>query len=124
MKRKTHRGRQISVLLRGAGILAAIAILSTTIAPVPVAATEFGDAARGATVAERWCTNCHLAVETQTKAPKDAVPSFNAIAERESTSKQELDGILSAPHGPMPTHVLSRQERADVIAYILSLKTR
>ncbi len=103
--------------------MAAIAVLFASVTMGQVAAAEFGDAARGATVAERWCTNCHLAVKTQTKAPKDAVPSFNAIAARESTSKEELDGILSAPHGPMPVDVLSRQDRADVIAYILSLKT-
>lgn len=87
-----------------------------------VAAAEFGDSERGSRVAARWCANCHVVSPDANVAPKDAIPTFAAIAARPATDNASLNSVLSAPHGPMPTDVLSRQERADVIAYILSFK--
>jgi mono/diheme cytochrome c family protein len=52
----------------------------------------------------------------------DAAPPFVSLAERADITEESLQTILGAPHGPMPTDVLTRQDRADVIAYILSLK--
>ena len=124
MKRHPQARNQVSTAGRGVRIAAFIALSCASAAIGNAAGTQFGDAARGAAVAERWCVNCHVVSKTQTSAPKDAVPSFIAIADREALSKSELDRILSAPHGPMPTDALSRQDRADVIAYILSLNTQ
>ncbi len=124
MKRHPQARNEVSTANRGALIAALIALSCASAAIGHAAGKEFGDATRGTAVAERWCVNCHVVSDTQTSAPKDAVPSFAAIADREALSESELDRILSAPHGPMPTDALSRQDRADVIAYILSLSTR
>lgn len=96
--------------------------LAAAVAGSVAFAAEFGDKDRGSIIAARWCTNCHVVSPDAEQAPKDAVPTFIAIASRPTTNGASLNTTLTAPHGPMPTDVLSRQERADVIAYILSFK--
>ena len=105
-----------------AGLLTTSLFLAATLAAGVVFAAEFGDRDRGSRVAARWCANCHVVSPDADRAPKDAIPTFIAIAARPSTNDTNLNTVLTAPHGPMPTDVLSRQDRADVIAYILSFK--
>jgi hypothetical protein len=53
----------------------------------------------------------------------DVSPSFWSIARMPSTTAMSLQAFLSTPHHRMPDYSLSRQEIADISAYILSLKT-
>jgi len=78
--------------------------------------------AAGHSIAEHWCSSCHLVDLRQRKAPNDAIPSFVAVAQMKSTTRLSLAAFLSTSHEPMPNFVLSRQEIADVSAYILSLR--
>ena len=50
-------------------------------------------------------------------------PPFKAIAESKGMSAMALNVALLTPHHAMPNIMLDPQERADVIAYILSLKS-
>lgn len=111
--------------MRLRGILTATAIVAAATSAAwsgHATAAEYGDAGRGAEVAKRLCVNCHALPESTQKAAEDAAPPFTALAERDDLSEKSLQTTLSAPHGPMPSATLSRQERADVIAYLLSLK--
>jgi hypothetical protein len=49
-------------------------------------------------------------------------PDFFAIAGMTSTTGFSLTVWLRNPHPTMPSLILSRQEAADVVAYILSLR--
>jgi mono/diheme cytochrome c family protein len=80
-----------------------------------------GDAERGRQLAERWCASCHLVGPGQREASAD-VPTFSAIAGREDLPESLLAAFLTTPHPPMPNMALSRQEIADVLAYIRSLR--
>ena len=76
----------------------------------------------GHRLAARWCSGCHQ-IEAVARGPVlDTPPSFPAIARMSSTTRMSLTAFLSTPHAPMPDYSLSRQEIADVSAYILSLK--
>lgn len=102
-------------------------VLSLTLAAVtaisgPLSAAEFGDARRGSETAATLCSNCHALPDGDQASVTDAAPSFTELATRPDITRDQLMTVLGAPEGPMPAHVLSRQDRADVIAYILSLK--
>lgn len=80
-----------------------------------------GDAMNGQRLAETWCVSCHEI------RPKEGVallgpPNFQAISDLPSTNALSLNVFLQSPHGNMPDIHLSRSERDDLIAYILSLK--
>lgn len=84
-------------------------------------AATIGDAMHGKELAQRWCASCHLVSPEQTSATTEA-PPFATIAERPAEENAKLDLWLQDPHPPMPQLNLSRTERADLIAYIESLK--
>jgi mono/diheme cytochrome c family protein len=103
-------------------IPAAIIAMAAAAWSGPAVAAEYGDAKRGAETAERLCVNCHALPGGPQASAEDAAPPFETIAQRDDITEESLQTTLSAEHGPMPTDTLSRQERADVIAYLLSLK--
>ncbi|HUO55007.1 MAG TPA: c-type cytochrome [Rhodoblastus sp.] len=76
------------------------------------------DAAHGGEIAKRWCAACHLVAANQKEASAD-VPSFFDIAARKT--KGDLTAFLTDPHPKMPDMSLTRQEIADLTAYIESL---
>ena len=80
-----------------------------------------GNPERGRQLAERWCASCHVVGPGQREASAD-VPTFASIARREDLSESFLVAFLTTPHPPMPNMNLSRQEIADVLAYIRSLR--
>jgi len=78
------------------------------------------DVTRGKTIAERWCSSCHLVAPDQTRAVAD-VPSFAAVA-RARLPADRLKAFLSDPHPKMPDMSLTRSEIDDIVAYIQSLE--
>jgi len=87
---------------------------------VPAGAVDPGDPQAGEQIARTWCASCHTVAEDQAVASPD-VPTFASLAKRPDVSPDGLATFLVAPHPPMPDMNLSREEIADVVAYILSL---
>ena len=81
-----------------------------------------GDARHGATIAQRWCAECHVVSGEQSSAFADA-PSFGDIARRRP-DRREIANFLANPHPPMPDMHLSRGEIDDIVTYIRSLDPR
>jgi cytochrome c len=102
--------------LVAAGLLAVIAI------PAPAVAQD-GDAARGETLARQVCIACHAVSKTD-KSSNPLAPPFVTIASVRGASAMALNVALLSPHRAMPNIMLEPRERADVIAYILTLKTQ
>ena len=98
----------------------AAAVLAPLAVTTPALALD--DPAAGKAIAMRWCASCHLVESGQATAPAAGVPSFAAIAARPDQSAERIAGAIVAPHPPMPDLQLSRQQIADLAAYILSLK--
>ena len=82
-----------------------------------------GDAQRGHAFAVEECSQCHRVARA---APPTGFanigPDFAAIADSASITPTSLFVFLHSSHPPMPNIILSRQESADVIAYIISLR--
>lgn len=85
---------------------------------MPAEAQDQRDAARGRALVAANCDTCHASV------PAGRAPSFASVAAMPSTTALALGVFLRTSHPSMPNIVLSPAELDDVIAYILSLKTR
>lgn len=104
-------------------ILAAAALLFTacgnaaeTAAPSPRGGRLYGDAARGKTYAERWCTTCH----TIGARGSDSAPALELLKKNPEKTAAYVRGFLAAPHKPMPPLSLSTQEIEDIVAFLLT----
>jgi|ERR1035438_1582241 mono/diheme cytochrome c family protein len=75
------------------------------------------DPGNGSTLAERWCTGCHVVSGDQKKGT-DIAPSFASIAERSDFNVEKLASFLLEPHPKMPNMALSPEEAKDISVYI------
>lgn len=74
-------------------------------------------AANGEKLARRWCAACHVVATDQTRGNTQA-PPFSAIAKRPGFNASRLALFLLLPHPRMPDMNMSRDEAADLAAYI------
>jgi mono/diheme cytochrome c family protein len=79
------------------------------------------DPDQGAQLAKRWCATCHVVDADQKQASAD-VPPFVVIARKPDFSPEKIAGFLLEPHPKMPNFPLSRNEAADIAAYIGALR--
>jgi mono/diheme cytochrome c family protein len=94
-------------------IVAAAAILASS-------HVSAADARQGHELSRQWCRACHV-VELGGKG-SDAAPTFHALANDSSRTREGLATWLARPHKPMPNPNLTRIEIDNIVAYILSLK--
>jgi mono/diheme cytochrome c family protein len=73
-------------------------------------------------VARTWCAHCHAVERGETRQRADGLPSFTTLANDSRHTPERLRAFLTRPHGRMPDLNLSRQDRDDLIAYMLSLR--
>ena len=111
MHRTTWLGMVFSVA--GAALLGVVTI------GAPAHSQEYGDAGRGSTLAVRVCVACH-GVRKGEDSTNPLAPSFTVIAETRGMSPMALNVALLSPHQAMPNIMLDAQERADIVAYILT----
>lgn len=90
-----------------------IAVISGMMSGVLQAA----DAENGKRLAERWCVACH-AVSAEQKLSTTEAPPFSTVASKPSFNPSALALFLLHPHPKMPNMSLSRDEAADLAAYI------
>jgi mono/diheme cytochrome c family protein len=84
-----------------------------------------GDVEKGRAFALEACSVCHVVAPQQRTPPRIAnAVSFRSIANTEGMTGMKLQAILSTPHAVMPNLILTPEEAADVIAYIMSLRNR
>lgn len=80
-----------------------------------------GDPVRGAILAQQVCSTCHGVARGEVSR-NAAAPNFNVIATVEGMSGTALNVALLTPHHSMPNLILTTEQRADVIAFILGLR--
>lgn len=105
--------KSLSVLLI-AGLLLPAAAPRAAADPKP-RPLHFGDPARGAEIARRWCVACH---RTGTRTADDQIPSFPALAAAPERTDAAVRAFLMRPHSPMPPLALSVQQIEDLVAYV------
>lgn len=96
-------------------LLTAVMVLTLT---GHVAADEA--AARGEAVVEQWCRMCHL--HATDAADPDMAPPFEEVVKREGRDRTYFLRFMQEDHFPMTTFRLFDHEKADVVAYVLSLQ--
>jgi mono/diheme cytochrome c family protein len=99
--------------MRSIGFFVAALVGLSSIGPSVAA-----DAGNGLRIAQRWCAECHLVTPNQARAKADVMP-FASVAGHKTA--QEIAAFLTDPHPKMPNMGLSRNEIADIVAYIKSL---
>jgi mono/diheme cytochrome c family protein len=78
------------------------------------------DARRGLAFATQTCAECH-GVRAGERSRNPAAPAFEVVAGVPGMTALALQAALQTSHREMPNLILQANERADVIAYILSL---
>ena len=86
-------------------------------------AFEVGDPENGATLVRETCSGCHAVRRGEFLSPNLMAPTFVRVATISGMTAAALTVTLTTPHAGMPMFRLKPQERRDIIAYILSLKS-
>ncbi len=85
-------------------------------------AQEVGDAAKGRVLAQASCASCHGIEPTDRFSPRPGLATFRVIASTPGMTGIALAAFLQTPHKGMPDLIIPREQREDLIAYILSLR--
>jgi mono/diheme cytochrome c family protein len=91
-------------------------LIAVTVAPHAALAAN---TANGEKLAKRWCAACHIVASDQ-KSGNTQVAPFSAMAKEPGFDAAKLALYLLLPHPKMPDMNLTRDEAADLTAYIVS----
>ena len=114
------------VSMRGSlAFFLACSLLTATLTTAMSAPAQIvnGDVNMGQQLAQKWCSDCHLVGAEDVKV-HGVVPSFVSIADMSSTTSLSLHAFLQTTHDRMPNLQLTQTQIDDVVAYILSLKSK
>ena len=79
------------------------------------------DAFNGEVLAKRWCATCHVVSADQRQGTTQA-PPFSTVASKPDFNERALAYFLLTPHPRMPDMNLTRNEAADLAAYVKTQK--
>jgi mono/diheme cytochrome c family protein len=99
----------------------AAAVATAALGAAAWGAAQAADAGAGARVAAQWCANCHVAAEGQA-AGADPAPSLVALMRDPAWDDAALARAIADPHPRMPDPGLTREQIADVVAYLATLR--
>lgn len=87
-------------------------------------AAEIGDIQAGERFATETCASCHAIKPGAKISPVAEATTFQAIADAPGMNRRALIVFFRTPHKEMPNLVIQGDEADDIIAYILSLKSK
>ena len=87
------------------------------------ATAQAQDPQGGAQWANNVCAECHATRAGQAQSPNGRAPTFVELANTPDMTSAALTVALTTPHAGMPMFVLTPEQRRDIVAYVLSLKT-
>ena len=102
--------------------IAAVVVIGFSFAAHDSVAQAPGDLVEGLATARQVCAECHAIEKEQMTSPNSKSPTFLKLANTPGMTSIALSAALTTPHAGMPMFVLSADQRANIIAYILSLK--
>jgi mono/diheme cytochrome c family protein len=97
-------------------------MIALTLATGHGEAQNIGHPGQGLALAQRLCAQCHAVQKEQAQSPNGNAPRFQVIASVPGMTTTALSAALNTSHRSMPNIMLEPDERAHIIAYILSLK--
>ena len=99
-----------------------VSIVLAAVLPAAAMAQEAGDAKRGLAYATANCAECHGVLAADQESPRRGLATFKKIAETPGMTGTAIAVWLQTSHPTMPNFVISPEDRADIVAYILSLR--
>ncbi len=99
-------------------------VLAAFLLVVPAAPLMAADVKAGHEIAQTWCKNCHNVGAGDIRMHDTGAPAFTVVANSKAMTTTALTVFLFNSHNRMPDYSLTRQEAADVSAYIMSLKKK
>ena len=97
------------------------ALLALSVAASGVRAQAIGDPKQGHALARQTCSPCHATAAEQDRSPNAHAPRFVDLAAASGMTSAALLVALTTPHAGMPMFTFTKEQRDDIIAYILSL---
>jgi mono/diheme cytochrome c family protein len=97
-------------------------LLMLSVAGGEVHAQAAGDPVAGLATAREVCSECHAIQKGQARSPNSRSPTFVELANAPGMTAMALTVALTTPHAGMPMFILTADQRANIIAYILGLK--
>lgn len=89
---------------------------------VPAEAQEAGSASAGLAYVRANCITCHAVEAGDQTSPYFDAPTFDSVAATPGMTGLALSVFLQTPHATMPNFVISPEDQANIVAYILSLR--
>jgi len=83
-----------------------------------------GSPREGLRIARAQCSECHRVVGERGGSPNLAAPIFEQIANTRGMSSRALTAALRTSHRTMPNLIIPDAEVRDIVAYIMSLKSK
>lgn len=99
-----------------------VTIMILAALPGHAARAQEGSAGAGLAYAKTICVECHAIRSGEQASPNPKAPPFPKIANTPGITGAALFVILQTPHRNMPDFIIPAKEKADVVAYILSLQ--
>ena len=99
------------------------AAVAVCLFPITANAEEIGDAAIGSAFALKYCAECHAVKPGDYYSPNPTAPKFTHFAKTSGMTGRALAVWLDTWHPTMPNFILPTEQRDNVIAYIMSLKS-
>lgn len=88
-------------------------------------AQQIGNAKEGLAYAQAHCAECHGVETTSDDFSPDAdAPDFSVVANTPGMTERALVVWLQTSHPTMPDFIIPAEARDNLVAYIMSLKTR
>jgi mono/diheme cytochrome c family protein len=106
--------------MRRVTVLAAVMLLGSAHA----ALAQEGDATAGQAYAKQVCAACHAVLANQEISPLAQAPTFQKVADTPGMTEMALSVWLQSSHPTMPNIILKPDDLRNVVAYIVSLKSK
>jgi mono/diheme cytochrome c family protein len=103
-------------------VSAFIAAVLFSAAPAYAQSLEKLSVMEGERLARALCVNCHQVAPDGTGTALSDVPGFAAVANRPDMTHEAIESYVLSPHPAMPQIQFTRDELADISAYIMSLR--
>jgi cytochrome c len=104
--------------------LPAVTALLAGVVALSTARAQEGDRRKGLAVAQDLCASCHAIYRGAGTSPNVKAPAFETIGAVPGMTALALGVALRTSHNEMPNIIHDREQRENVIAYILSLQAR
>lgn len=112
-----------SARMSGAVIVAAL-VFARSVPAGAGEALQSGDIDAGRAYAARTCSDCHRVGPPKNGSKALRSSDFDMLAQTKGLTATSLNVFLITPHPSMPNLIIPPNDRANVIAYILSLRIR